>query len=168
MHPQGTRSSWSDLWSNNQYGELVADDIAGVVHGIHTFLKRRGIPIAVNKQKHLTLIMEYIWRRQKTPSLLLKGPATRPRKPTGWEEKHELIWRQWIHHVSSLDAWLFEVMYPVFGNEERIWEAACPGWRTEIFWMIDQWTQRSFEQFADIDPTPLDDPDEDADGDVWG
>ena len=34
--------------------------------------------------------------------------------------------------------------------------------------MIDQWTHRSLEQFADIDPTSLDDPDEDADGDVWG
>jgi hypothetical protein len=159
--------NWPALWSNSRYDELVVDDIAGVVHGTHEFLKRRRIPIGVNKRAHLKLLMEYVWRRQKTPALLLKGPATRPRKPAGWEESHELIWRQWIHHVCSLDAWLIEVMYPVFGKEERIWESACPGWREELFWMIDQWSNRSLEQFAEIDPTSVDDTDEDTDSDVW-
>jgi hypothetical protein len=159
--------NWSALWSNSRYDELVVDDIAGVVHGTHEFLKRRGIPIGVNKRTHLKLLMEYVWRRQKASALLLKGPVTRPRKPAGWEERNELIWQQWIHHVCSLDAWLFEVMYPVFGKEERIWEAACPGWREELFWMIDQWSKRSLEQFAEIDPTSIDDTDEDTDSDVW-
>jgi hypothetical protein len=51
------------------------------------------------------------------------------------------------------------VIQPVFGTDERLWEASIgKGWRMEIMEFLPWWIVRDLDIFEDIDPTPLPDP----------
>lgn len=147
---------WEQLWETNQWGECVATDVAGVAHGIESYLGRRGLELGVTRQQIARTIVEYVWRRQSQHAAALLGPKNRGRRPEGWEERHEEIWCQWLEQRLTPESFEIEVMRPVFGDDVQTWEKRCHGWREEIFAFLPAWTLRSWEKFEEINPIPLD------------
>jgi hypothetical protein len=42
-----------------------------------------------------------------------------------------------------LEDWQKEIIEPVFGTNERMWEVTCFGWRDELFCFLPWWVKRS-------------------------
>ena len=151
---------FQQMWETNQYDECPAADIAEVCDRILPFFKRRrGLQLSLSPQKLHRSILEYIWMRYTTPPERISYPKRKQEAPSGWTIEKESIWRQWISHVCNLAAWEREVIQPVFGTDERLWEASIgKGWRMEILEFLPWWIVRDLDIFEDIDPTPLPDP----------
>jgi len=148
------------MWDTDQYDECPAADIAEVCDLIKVFLKRRhGLQLSLSPQKLHRSILEYIWMRYSAPPTHISYPKRKQEAPIGWNIEKERIWRQWIFHECGLQAWENEVMRPVFGTDERLWEASIgKGWRLEIHEFLPWWIYRDLDLFEEIDPTPLPDP----------
>jgi hypothetical protein len=165
--------NWDDMWEENRWGECVATDVAGVVSGIATYLERRGFELGVPQRQIFRTLMEWIWRRQRRRMSDLRGPRTRAGCPAGWMAQHEDIWCQWIENRLTTESFEAEVLEPVFGTDVRTWEAACDGWRGELFFFLPYWVGRSFEKLEEISPGSAPDdalpaaPDDDAGSADW-
>jgi hypothetical protein len=151
---------FEQMWETDYYGECPAADIAKVCDRIIGFLKRRRrIELSLSSQKLHRSILEYIWMRYTAPSTHISYPKRKQEAPIGWNIDKESVWRQWLHHLCNWGAWEQEVMYPVFGTDERLWEASIgKGWRTEILEFLPWWVRRDLDLFDEIDPTPLPEP----------
>ena len=112
------------MWDTDIYGECPAADIAEVCERIKLFLKRRrGIQLSLSPQKLHRSILEYIWMRYSFLPTQISYPKRKQEAPIGWNVEKERIWRQWIFHECDGLAWEREVMNPIFGTDERLWEA---------------------------------------------
>lgn len=148
--------NWDELWVPNQWGECVATDVAGVAHCIESYLGRRDIELGVSRRQIARTIVEYVWRRQRRLALQLRGPQSGSRRPEGWDIRHEEIWRQWLEQRLTPESFEEEVLLPVFGVDQRTWEASCDGWREELLAFLPAWTLRSWDKFEEINPMPMD------------
>ena len=151
------------MWETDCYDECPAADVAEVCDRILGFLKRRhrGIQMSLTPQKLHRSILEYIWIRYSALPTQISYPKRKQEAPRGWDIEKERIWRQWIQHVCDVRDWEHEVIRPVFGTDERLWEASIgTGWRTEILEFMPWWIYRDIDLFEEIDPTPLPDPEE--------
>lgn len=138
-------------------------DIQGVCDGIIMLSKRLDLNMELTPTALYTMLIHYLnLRATVLHPFEISGPQRRVSKPKGWADNHEAIWIQWLEHTIPLDLWDMLVIYPVFGENERIWEAGIEGWRSEIYTFMPFWFERSMSRFEEIDPTAL--PDEEEEG----
>ncbi len=139
------------------YGEVPADDIYAVADQIVEFIESHGQRPDGEMYQIASGIIGYIDRRSRgwRADEIHWPTRTNMYKPKGWEERQEEIWCEWVYHHFTLDNWQREVMHPIFGDGQRIWETACDGWRDEIYAFLPLWIERSHEMFDRIDPTQL-------------
>lgn len=136
----------------------AAEDAAGLAQMIHRLLGRFGLHLCMTEERLARQILQYIWMRMAYPAHEISVPQHERGVPDGWTRENEEIWLDWISMKIDLDQWKPEVLQPVFGSDERTWEAFCPGWRDELFAFLPYWIARSKEKLEKIDPTPLPDP----------
>jgi hypothetical protein len=147
------------MWDTDYYDECPAADIAEVCDRIQVYLKQRSFQLSLKPQKLHRSILEYIWMRYSVPSTQISFPKRKQEAPIGWNIEKERIWRQWIFHVCDPISWARDIMRPVFGTDERLWEARISrDWRMEILEFLPFWIYRDLDLCEDIDPTPLPDP----------
>jgi hypothetical protein len=152
---------FEQMWDTDEYDECPAADVAEICERIKPFLARRHFQLSLQPQKLHRSILEYIWMRYSLPPYNISFPKRKQEVPQGWNIEKERIWRQHIFHVCSWDDWEREVMRPVFGTDERLWEASIGiRWRMEIFDFLPWWIYRDMDLFNEVDPTPLPEPEE--------
>jgi hypothetical protein len=155
----GDMEGIQQMWDTDYYDECPADDIAAVCDRIQMYLKQRSIQLSLKPQKLHRSILEYIWLRYSAPSTQISFPKRKQEAPLGWNIEKERIWKQWIFHVCDQVSWERDIMRPVFGTDERLWEARISkDWRMEILEFLPFWIYRDLDLCEDIDPTPLPDP----------
>jgi len=152
---------YSDLWAPNPYGEVVADDIWALVDRIAELATQNGTSLALTPAALHGQLLQYILLRQKTldGDIAMRWKRSPPR---GWTIAMERIWRDWLAHTITLDVWRNRVLAPVFGTDIRGWEAGLDGWREDILYYLLYWFERSPQIVAAFDPTPLEEPTEEA------
>ena len=162
MATNNNLEGFEQMWETDGYGECPAADVAEICERIQTFLKRRRrLQLSLSPQKLHRSILEYIWMRYTAPPTRISYPKRKQEAPMGWNLDKERVWRQWIFHVCDWASWEREVMHPVFGTDERVWEASIgKGWRMEILEFLPWWVHRDLDLFEEIDPTPLPEPEE--------
>lgn len=152
---------FEQMWETDGYGECPAADVAEMCDRIVPFLKRRQFQLSLPAQKLHRSILEYVWLRYTAQPQNISYPKRKQEAPRGWNVDKERIWRQHIHHVCGLESWDREVIQPVFGTDERLWESAIgTEWRFEIMEFLPWWIYRDLDLFEDVDPTPLLEPEE--------
>jgi hypothetical protein len=152
---------FEQMWDTDDYDECPAADVAEVCERIRRFLTRRRFQLSLQPQKLHRSILEYIWMRYTTLPQHISYPKRKQEAPLGWTVEKERVWRQHIFRVCDWDAWIREVMHPVFGTDERLWEAPISkDWRMEILEFLPWWIYRDADLFEEVDPTPLPEPEE--------
>jgi hypothetical protein len=152
---------FEQMWETDEYDECPAADVAEVCERIVPFLRRRQFQLSLTPQKLHRSILEYIWMRYTTLPQHISYPKRKQTAPIGWTVDKERIWRQHIAHVCPMDAWDQAVIRPVFGTDERLWEATIgKDWRYEILEFLPWWIHRDMDLFEEVDPTPLPEPEE--------
>lgn len=129
---------------------------------IQEYGARRGVSLTMSVNKLHREIIQYIRLRHKVDrySVIKKSSV----KPKGWKAHHERLWQDWIVYYCDIDTWTTEVLEPVFGTNEEVWEAKCPGWRLEILAFLEEWFVRDRKMIEAFDPTPEDTVEEDMYG----
>lgn len=136
----------------------AAEDAVALASSVRSYIRWRGFTSSLTHAHMTRQILQYIWMRQRLPWHEISAPQHKRSLPAGWTPLMESVWRDCIDHKCEIETWKTEVLDPVFGSDDRTWEAYCPGWRDEIFSFLPYWIERSAEKFADLDPTPLPDP----------
>jgi hypothetical protein len=114
-------------------------DITFVCEQIVKFVEHRGMTMSLSPNDLHKSIVRYIFLRQYNHRYAISKPVRKTQRPPGWTRDYEDLWRDWLD--SHADAWITEVMDPVFGTNEKPWEV--DGWRTEIFTFLPWWIMRS-------------------------
>jgi hypothetical protein len=74
--------------------------------------------------------------------------------PIDWTDYHERIWRDWIEMTFTYEAWITEVLYPLFGTDTAPWEYSIPGWREDLHQFLWTWIRRNEQVVTDAEPFP--------------
>lgn len=136
----------------------AAEDAVALADSVIRYIRWRGFAPSLSRAQLARQILQYIWMRQRLPWHEISIPRHKRHMPEGWSRIMESVWLDCIDQKCELETWGSEVIEPVFGRDERTWEAYCPGWRQELFSFLPYWIERNSERFAELDPTPLPDP----------
>jgi len=155
----------SSLFDTMPYDKWPAiEDLAAVADRIAAFVSRGKVSLELTEERLTRQLATYVTMRRSHHWSEISLPQHERTVPAGWTAANERIWVDWIHHVFEFSDWQQAVMRPVFGTDERQWEIGAEGWRDEVFTFLPTWIARSTARFAEIDPTPLPDPEpEDTD-----
>lgn len=158
---------WSEYFEPYGWDDCAAiDDLFAVAERTETWVRAHGkVGLELKPVRLARQMLHYVWMRaQGLRWSDIDGPRHVRRAPVGWTSRHERLWVDWIHHRFELDEWRQQVLDPVFGTDERSWEARCAGWRDEVFAFLPRWIARDLGRFEEIDVTPLPEPEpEDTD-----
>lgn len=137
---------WSNAFETTCYNEIPAADIYAVATLIVEFIEAENLIVDADRDQIASAIIGYLWKRERVaPMNIVAKPRKRATIPDGWLPADEQIWREWIAHYFTLENWQRKVMYPIFGNNRRIWEEQCDGWRDEIYAFLHLWILRSWD-----------------------
>jgi len=134
---------WHDLVTYNEHGECAAADVEAIVKRFESFVESRGCQMGIDGRRMAHQILRYIQLRCSVSGHQITNPQSTIAMPPGWTKENERDWNAWIHHVFQLEEWQKEIMDPVFGTNERMWEVTCSGWRDELFCFLPWWVKRS-------------------------
>jgi hypothetical protein len=140
------------------------DYLLAVARNTEKFVRRRGGHLNLPICSLQSALMRFINLRSMKPLSSIQATPAHDKKPIGWTDHHEMVWNEWFNFYFSYDDWIREVMTPVFGTGEHIWEPE--EWRTEIFLFLQGWIQRSLAIVEQFDATQLEEEDEDADDSI--
>jgi hypothetical protein len=151
---------WNDLVTYNEHGECAAADVEQIVRLFFESLTLRKLEPELEGRRLAHQILRYIELRQSKADYEISNPLMKRSAPSGWTSEKERDWNDWIHHVFSLEDWIREVMFPVFGDNQRQWESVCLGWREDLFCFLPWWVKRSavavVEESVEEDKSELD------------
>ena len=138
----------------DQLVKAAVADVQDLVYLFMKYLDRRGATLAIKPARLVKQILKYIHLRQTLSIYDIAAPQSHA--PNGWSEEDEEIWNDWIVDRCGLDSWEDEVLTPIFGEDMRLYEVRCEGWRLELVHFFPWWIQRSFAIVDKYNPAPLD------------
>lgn len=144
------------LRERNAFGECAEEDAWILAGRVQAFVESAGGGLDVSRVQLMRQILKFVHMRQWNGFNDLSGPGHRSFKPQGWTPHREQVWRDWIDRTFTLEDWQTDVIGPVFGTDERSWEARCTGWRDELFQYLPAWMQRDVGLADAVDLTPMD------------
>jgi hypothetical protein len=145
-------------WTNNWCDECPAMDVHRVAEKIAILVTERGGRLSLSVERLRNQIMEYITWRRRFAAYQISPPRHELRPPKDWTEHAERVWTDWVTDTFSVEDWVEQVIRPIFGTDERNWEAHMgTRWRTEILVFLPWWIQRTWEIVDTYDPTPVTD-----------
>ena len=149
-----TVNRWA--WTENQYGERPVDDVNAIIRRLDMEVKRSKASLCLTVVRLRNQILEYLsWRHRKVAHEI-SAPYHDLNEPRDWTPHAEDIWTDWIQDTFPPERWTSMVLEPVFGTDERFWESRVggPGWRMEIYDMLQWWVQREWSIVDKFDPLP--------------
>jgi hypothetical protein len=137
------------------YGDSLEADAWDLATRIQGLVESKGAGLDLSLAKLSRQIMKFVQMRQWYGFNDITGPGHRSFRPPGWNAHRERALQDWIQRTFTLDIWQEAVLGPVFGTDERYWEARCNGWREEMLLYLPAWIQRSVSLADAVDLTPL-------------
>jgi hypothetical protein len=134
--------NWIHLVTRDSEGYCAAVDVEAIVSLFRDFVESRNCKMEIDGRRLAHQILRYIQLRSSVGEHEISNPQIVVTKPPGWSAEKEREWILWIYHIFRLEDWQTEIMDPIFGSDERWWEAACGGWRDELFWFLPWWIKR--------------------------
>jgi hypothetical protein len=152
-----TRYAWA--WTENKYGERPVDDVNDIVRLLDYEVKKDKSMLCMKSTHLRNQILAYLSWRHRKAAHEISVPYHDLHEPTDWTPHAEEVWTVWIQQTFPPERWTSRVLEPVFGTDERFWESAVggPGWRMEIYEMVQWWVQRSWDIVDRFDPLPEED-----------
>jgi hypothetical protein len=133
---------WANLVTCDSEGYCAAVDVEAIVRLFRDFVESRNCKMEIDGRRLAHQILRYIQLRSSVAEHQISNPRFLVSTPSGWSAEKEREWKMWIYHIFRLEEWQKEVMDPVFGSNERLWEATCGGWRDELFYFLPWWIKR--------------------------
>jgi hypothetical protein len=148
------KNDWA--WTENQYGERPVDDVNEIIRRLDMELGRSKVVLCLKSTHLRDQILEYLWWRHRKTANDISVPLHSLNEPRDWSSKAEELWTDWIQDTFPPERWTSMILEPVFGTDERYWESRVggPGWRMEIYDMIQWWVQREWTIVDKFDPLP--------------
>lgn len=164
-------SDWA--WTQNEHGETPVHDINDVVLRMESYVTRRGGFLGLSLRHIRDQIIRYVRWRLRHAWVEVSPPQHLQTIPTAWTTHAERVWTDWLSATFRYEDWVAEVIAPVFGTDERFWEARCSTqWRREVFGWLPFWIEREWDIVDEFDPVQTDErttsawETDNADGDV--
>jgi hypothetical protein len=140
-------------WTENSYGERPVDDVNDVIRYMDDMLGRSKATLCLKPVRLREQILEYLRLRHRHPAGRISVPLHRLNEPKDWDAHAEEVWTDWFQNTFTPERWTAEVLEPVFGTDQRFWEATIgPGWRMELYDMLHWWVQRDWYVVDRFDP----------------
>jgi hypothetical protein len=152
-----TWNRWDDwAWTENQYGERPVDDVNEIIRRLTAEVKRSKATLCLKPAHLRNQILEYLWWRHRKTAHEISVPLHLMNEPSGWDSRAEELWADWVYWTFPPERWVSGVLTPVFGTDERYWEHGVggPGWRMELYDMVQWWIQRDWNIVDKFDPLP--------------
>jgi hypothetical protein len=145
-------------WTENIYGEKPVDDVNDVIRYVDDMLKTSRAKLCLTPVRLRDQILEYLRLRHRHSDGRISVPHHSLNNPSDWTPHAEEVWTDWFQDTFTPERWTSEVLEPVFGTDERFWEAKIgPGWRMELYHMLPWWIQRDWKTVDRFDPLPDED-----------
>ncbi len=147
---------WHSLWDESEWGEVVARDVAELSVTLCREVTKRGLYLRLRDRELYKELLYYVWLRlngKDASHICIRRVAA----PTDWDAKTEQIWVEWLLTFKMND----EFWRSVFVRN-ALWEEGCRGWREDLTAFLPYWIERDWNLFSQIDPTPIELPDQNA------
>lgn len=142
-------------WTENWCDECPVMDIHRVAEGIEKLVTCRKAYLNLSVDRLRNQIVDYIVWRIRKAHYEISVPQHDTREPVDWTDHAEHVWQDWVTDTFQVEEWVDAVITPVFGTDERNWEARMgTRWRTEILTFLPYWITRSWDIVDAYDPTP--------------
>jgi hypothetical protein len=145
------------VWTENKYGERPIDDVNAIVRLLIQEVGRDKATMCLEPKRLRNQIVDYLSLRHRKQAHEISVPYHDLNEPRDWTPHAEEVWTDWVQHVFPPERWTSRVLEPVFGTDDRFWEAHIgPRWRMELYDMLQWWIQRSWAAVEKFDPLPDD------------
>jgi hypothetical protein len=145
-------------WTTNDHDERPVEDINEIVLCIESYVTRRGGALGISLRRIRNQIIRYVCWRMRHAWMEISPPQHAQTIPMAWTEHAERVWSDWLLSTFQYEDWVREVIVPVFGTDERFWEARISTqWRHEIYSFLPFWIERDWDIVDDYDPSHIDD-----------
>lgn len=140
-------------WTENEYGEIPVNDVNDVIRYMSDMLARSKVTLCLKPVRLREQILGYLALRHRYPVERISFPQHPLHQPSDWTPHAEEVWTDWLQDAFPPERWTSEVLEPVFGTDQRFWEANIgPGWRMELYDMLPWWVQRDWRVVDRFDP----------------
>lgn len=150
----GTRGrAVRSLREETESGEVIAEDLLAIARETRNYIQRLGLTLCVSESQLFQILADHVIARQRWGCYtLLRGPAKKAGKPSGWSEDDERVWMEWLEMGPLRPKRVLDV---VFAEETADWETLLGDWRREFCTYLPYLVVRSREILRENDGRPI-------------